>query len=92
MLHPALALVPGEPAGVGPELCVRLVQQPRQDCRLVAFADPATLQAAAAALDLPLRLLPPEALLSVLVICLYRPIATFIRRVLVTQTLPMLLR
>lgn len=62
MLHPALALVPGEPAGVGPELCVRLVQQPRQDCRLVAFADPATLQAAAAALDLPLRLLPPEAL------------------------------
>ncbi len=41
---------------------MRLVQQPRQDCRLVAFADPATLQAAAAALDLPLRLLPPEAL------------------------------
>lgn len=53
---PALALVPGEPAGVGPELCVRLAQLPRQDCRLVAFADPGVLQAAADALSLPLRL------------------------------------
>ncbi|EWS79381.1 4-hydroxythreonine-4-phosphate dehydrogenase [Xylella taiwanensis] len=61
-MQPALALVPGEPAGVGPELCVRLVQHPRDDCRLVAFADPGTLQAAAAALGLPLRLLPPEAI------------------------------
>ncbi|MFT3756326.1 MAG: 4-hydroxythreonine-4-phosphate dehydrogenase PdxA [Pseudoxanthomonas sp.] len=58
MMLPRLALVPGEPAGVGPELCVRLAQQPRQDCRLVAFADADTLQAAAAALQLPLRLLP----------------------------------
>ena len=58
MSLPRLALVPGEPAGVGPELCVRLAQQPRTDCSLVAFADPATLQAAAAALALPLNLLP----------------------------------
>lgn len=58
---PELALVPGEPAGIGPELCVRLVQQPRQDCRLLAFADPDTLHAAAAALQLPLRLLPEHA-------------------------------
>lgn len=54
---PRLALVPGEPAGVGPELCVRLAQHPRKDCALVAFADPATLQAAATALGLPLNLL-----------------------------------
>ncbi|MFO7338999.1 MAG: 4-hydroxythreonine-4-phosphate dehydrogenase PdxA [Lysobacteraceae bacterium] len=54
---PRLALVPGEPAGVGPELCVRLAQRPRSDCRLVAFADPLTLQAAAEALGLPLNLL-----------------------------------
>ncbi len=54
---PALALVPGEPAGIGPELCVRLAQQPRGDCSLLAFADPDTLAAAAAALALPLRLL-----------------------------------
>ena len=57
MTPPRLALVPGEPAGVGPELCVRLAQRPRRDCRLVAFADPATLQAAADALALPLNLL-----------------------------------
>ena len=58
MSPPRLALVPGEPAGVGPELCVRLAQRPRTDCSLVAFADPAALQAAAAALRLPLNLLP----------------------------------
>ncbi len=61
MQAPRLALVPGEPAGIGPELCVRLAQQPRQDCRLVALADPATLQAAAGALGLPLNLLPEHA-------------------------------
>ncbi|HAI46855.1 MAG TPA: 4-hydroxythreonine-4-phosphate dehydrogenase PdxA [Stenotrophomonas sp.] len=59
---PQLALVPGEPAGIGPELCVRLVQQPRPDCRLLAFADPDTLHAAAAALSLPLQLLPEDAI------------------------------
>ncbi|UBB24302.1 4-hydroxythreonine-4-phosphate dehydrogenase PdxA [Pseudoxanthomonas japonensis] len=57
---PRLALVPGEPAGIGPELCVRLAQQPRRDCRLVAFADPGVMQAAADALDLPLRLLDEQ--------------------------------
>ena len=54
---PRLALVPGEPAGIGPELCVRLVQRPRTDCQLLAYGDAATLQAAADALGLPLRLL-----------------------------------
>lgn len=48
---PRLALVPGEPAGIGPELCVRLAQQPRTDCTLLAFADPATLISAAATLE-----------------------------------------
>lgn len=60
-MRPQLALIPGEPAGIGPELCIRLVQQPRDDCQLLAFADPDTLRAAAAALDLPLRLLPEQA-------------------------------
>jgi len=59
---PQLALVPGEPAGIGPELCVRLIQQPRTDCRLLGFADPDTLQAAADALGLPLHLLPEDAI------------------------------
>lgn len=57
MEPPRLALVAGEPAGIGPELCVRLAQQPREDCSLLAFADAPTLMAAASALDLPLRLL-----------------------------------
>jgi 4-hydroxythreonine-4-phosphate dehydrogenase len=59
---PQLALVPGEPAGIGPELCIRLAQQPRTECRLLAFADPDTLHAAAAALSLPLQLLPEDAI------------------------------
>ena len=61
MPGPRLALVPGEPAGVGPELCVRLAQRPRPDHRLLAFADPDTLHAAAARLRLPLRLLDANA-------------------------------
>lgn len=39
---------------------MRLVQQPRPDCTLLAFADADTLHAAAQALDLPLRLLNEE--------------------------------
>ena len=61
MRLPRLALVPGEPAGIGPELCVRLAQRPRDDCRLTVFADPGTLESAARALSLPLRLLPEDA-------------------------------
>ena len=61
MPPPRLALVPGEPAGVGPELCVRLAQRPRPDHRLLAFGDPDSLQAAASRLRLPLQLLPPDA-------------------------------
>lgn len=59
--RPTLALVPGEPAGIGPELVIRLIQQPRNDCRLLAYADPHTLQQAARALGLPLQLLPADA-------------------------------
>ena len=56
MFVPRLALVPGEPAGIGPELCVRLAQRPR-DYALTVFADARSLHDAAAMLDLPLRLL-----------------------------------
>src|SRR5690606_13563872 len=57
-MRPRLALVPGEPAGVGPELCVRLVQQ-AQPAELIAYADPDTLKAAARVLQLPLELCEP---------------------------------
>ncbi|WP_167455827.1 4-hydroxythreonine-4-phosphate dehydrogenase PdxA [Xanthomonas dyei] len=60
MMVPSLALVPGEPAGIGPELCIRLAQQPRSDAQLVAYADPDTLNSAAKALSLSVRLLDPD--------------------------------
>ena len=58
MPPPRLALVPGEPAGVGPELCVRIAQLARPG-ELIAIADPDTLLAAARALGLPLQLREP---------------------------------
>jgi 4-hydroxythreonine-4-phosphate dehydrogenase len=51
-MPPRLALVPGEPGGIGPELCVRLAQRARPGA-LVAIADPDTLLAAAERLRLP---------------------------------------
>ncbi|MBB3842548.1 4-hydroxythreonine-4-phosphate dehydrogenase PdxA [Xanthomonas arboricola] len=57
---PSLALVPGDPAGIGPELCVRLAQRPRSDAHLIAYADPDTLHSAAKALSLSVRLLDPD--------------------------------
>ncbi|HVI25663.1 MAG TPA: 4-hydroxythreonine-4-phosphate dehydrogenase PdxA [Xanthomonadaceae bacterium] len=59
-MRPRLALVPGEPAGVGPELCVRAAQR-AWDADLVAYGDPDALLRAARALDLPLELLPADA-------------------------------
>ncbi|MGD8618109.1 MAG: 4-hydroxythreonine-4-phosphate dehydrogenase PdxA [Gammaproteobacteria bacterium] len=55
-----IALTPGEPAGIGPEICVALAQRPRP-VELVAVADPALLQerAALSGLSLTLRTLEP---------------------------------
>jgi 4-hydroxythreonine-4-phosphate dehydrogenase len=52
---PRLAFTPGEPAGIGPDLCVQLAQQSRE-VEVVAICDPDLLQARARALSLPLRL------------------------------------
>ncbi|MBN8716551.1 MAG: 4-hydroxythreonine-4-phosphate dehydrogenase PdxA [Stenotrophomonas sp.] len=56
-MRPRLALIPGEPAGVGPELVVRAAQRD-WDVELVVYGDADTLQRAAAALGLPLHLHP----------------------------------
>src|SRR5699024_3655223 len=55
MGRPRLALVPGEPAGVGPELCVSALQH---DCGadITVFGDRTALLRAAHLLDLPLSL------------------------------------
>lgn len=50
-----LAITPGEPAGIGPDLVVQLAQQ-AQPHELVAYADPELLLTRAAQLGLPLRL------------------------------------
>lgn len=54
-----LALTPGEPSGVGPDILINLVQQ-GCDHELVAYADPAMLQARAAQLGIALKLRPPS--------------------------------
>lgn len=50
-----LAITPGEPAGIGPDLIVQLAQLP-QPCELVAYADPELLLDRAARLGLSLKL------------------------------------
>lgn len=50
-----IAVTPGEPAGIGPDLLIRLVQQP-QTVELIAIADPQLLTERAAQLGLPLSI------------------------------------
>lgn len=50
-----IALTPGEPAGIGPDLVIALAQQDHA-CALLAIADPTLLQARAAELGLPLQI------------------------------------
>ncbi len=50
-----VAITPGEPAGVGPELLIRLAQQPRQ-ARWLAVADTGLLERAASRIGLPITL------------------------------------
>lgn len=54
-----IALTPGEPAGIGPDLAIALAQR-SSSMELVAVADPALLQARAALLGLPLSLRPVD--------------------------------
>lgn len=51
-----IALTAGEPAGIGPDLCIQLAQQ-QQHAQLIAIADPELLRQRAAMLDLPLQLI-----------------------------------
>lgn len=58
-----IAITPGEPAGIGPELCAQLAQQAGihdalKDVELVVIADPALMEQRAARLQLPLSLRP----------------------------------
>ncbi len=55
MVCQRIAITPGEPAGIGPDLLIQLVQQP-QPHRLIAYCDPQMLVARAEQLKLPLQL------------------------------------
>lgn len=50
-----IVLTSGEPAGIGPDLCVMLAQQPR-DAAIVVLADPELLKQRSQQLGLPLQL------------------------------------
>ena len=58
-----LAITAGEPAGIGPDLCMMLAQRP-SPCERVIIADPQLLRDRAQQLGLPVELLPfdPDAL------------------------------
>ncbi|WP_444883640.1 4-hydroxythreonine-4-phosphate dehydrogenase PdxA [Microbulbifer sp. PSTR4-B] len=53
---PRIALTPGEPAGIGPEICVKLSQH-GSPAQLITIADPSLLERAAKKLELPLQLI-----------------------------------
>lgn len=53
---PVIALTAGEPAGIGPDLCVLLAQQKPAGSRIVAIADRSLLDERARQLGLPLDL------------------------------------
>ena len=55
-----LALTPGEPAGIGPDLLIKAIQAGSK-YEIVAYADPELLQQRATLLGLPLSLRTPEA-------------------------------
>ena len=60
MTRPRLALVPGEPAGVGPELCVRAAWR-ACEADLVAIGDREALRRAADAIALPIAFADAQA-------------------------------
>ncbi|GJM13818.1 MAG: 4-hydroxythreonine-4-phosphate dehydrogenase [Pseudohongiella sp.] len=51
-----IAITPGEPAGIGPDLCVALAQNPPSGVELVIVADPNLMKSRAQQLGLPLEL------------------------------------
>jgi 4-hydroxythreonine-4-phosphate dehydrogenase len=65
MIFPKIAITPGEPAGIGPDVLIQIAQQPHP-AALIAFADPELLHERARQLRLPLTLqewditLPPS--------------------------------
>ncbi len=56
---PPLVVTPGEPAGIGPDICIQMAQR-QPDAQWVVIADSNLLKERAARLDLPLEIVPFE--------------------------------
>lgn len=57
---PCIAITAGEPAGIGPDLCIMLAQK-SLDARIVVIADAEMLKDRAAQLNLPIKIIPYQA-------------------------------
>lgn len=61
---PRIVITPGEPSGVGPDLCIKLAQDPlgykTASYNLVIVADPVLLEARAQQLGLPINIIDPQ--------------------------------
>lgn len=55
-----LAITPGEPAGIGPDICLQLAQQPPAGIELLVIGDPTVLDQRARLLGLPIKLIEPR--------------------------------
>lgn len=53
-----ICITPGEPAGIGPDLCIQLAAQADAHCERIVVADPELLMARAAQLGIALQLRP----------------------------------
>lgn len=53
-----IAITAGEPAGIGPDLCIQLAQHADASLERIVIADPQMLRERAALLHLPLQILP----------------------------------
>ena len=60
---PVIAVTAGEPAGIGPDLCIQLAQRPPAE-RLVVIGNASLLEHRARLLNLPWRSLPAESAIS----------------------------
>ena len=50
-----LVITPGEPAGIGPDICIQMAQQPPVDTELIVIGDESLMQERAQLLELPLH-------------------------------------
>ncbi len=59
-----IAITPGEPAGIGPDICIQIAQQLDSSTQRIVIADPELMRQRALQLGLPLTLIPfdPESI------------------------------